>query len=127
MGADAARRNRLAVYSVSAACAEFFASVALCPLEATRIRLVSDKGFARGLVDGFGKIFGQEGVRGFYGGFGPILLKQYVFFFLPFTPFLYYTLFLFSSLFFCCVRGTKGRGADGSPQDPVHSDQIRRF
>ncbi|KAH0174841.1 hypothetical protein KCU67_g558, partial [Aureobasidium melanogenum] len=76
IGLEKARENRLAVYSISAACAEFFASVALCPLEATRIRLVSDKNFAKGLVGGFTKILKSEGVGGFYSGFGPILFKQ---------------------------------------------------
>lgn len=78
LGLDKARQNRAAVYSVSAACAEFFASIALCPLEATRIRLVSQPGFANGLVGGFGKILKTEGVGAFYRGFGPILFKQYI-------------------------------------------------
>lgn len=78
VGVEKARRNRAAIYSLSAASAEFFASVALCPLEATRIRLVSTPGFAKGLFDGFGKILRTEGVGAFYSGFGPILFKQYV-------------------------------------------------
>ena len=78
LGLEKARRNRTAVYSVSAACAEFFASIALCPLEATRIRLVSTPGFANGLIGGFGKILKNEGIGAFYSGFGPILFKQYV-------------------------------------------------
>ncbi|KAJ5573377.1 mitochondrial phosphate carrier protein [Penicillium hispanicum] len=76
LGLEKARQNRTAVYSVSAASAEFFASIALCPLEATRIRLVSQPGFASGLIGGFGKILKNEGVGAFYSGFGPILLKQ---------------------------------------------------
>ncbi|GFF72248.1 mitochondrial phosphate carrier protein [Aspergillus lentulus] len=76
LGLEKARQNRTAVYSVSAASAEFFASIALCPLEATRIRLVSQPGFANGLIGGFGKIFKNEGIGAFYRGFGPILLKQ---------------------------------------------------
>ena len=79
VGIEKARENRAAIYSVSAASAEFFASIALCPLEATRIRLVSTPGFASGLIGGFGKILKNEGVGAFYGGFGPILLKQYVY------------------------------------------------
>lgn len=77
LGLEQARQNRAAVYSVSAGCAEFFASIALCPLEATRIRLVSTPGFANGLIGGFGKILKNEGVGAFYSGFGPILFKQY--------------------------------------------------
>ena len=77
LGIEKARQNRAAVYSVSAGCAEFFASIALCPLEATRIRLVSTPGFANGLIGGFGKILRTEGIGAFYSGFGPILFKQY--------------------------------------------------
>ncbi|KAI0017302.1 mitochondrial phosphate carrier protein [Xylariomycetidae sp. FL0641] len=76
VGLDKARQYRGTVYSVSAASAEFFASIALCPLEATRIRLVSTPGFASGLVGGFGKILKNEGIGAFYSGFGPILFKQ---------------------------------------------------
>lgn len=78
LGIEKAGQNRAAVYSVSAASAEFFASIALCPLEATRIRLVSQPGFASGLVSGFSKIVRTEGVAALYSGFGPILFKQYV-------------------------------------------------
>ncbi|EMD59419.1 hypothetical protein COCSADRAFT_153164 [Bipolaris sorokiniana ND90Pr] len=76
LGLEKARQHRAAVYSVSAGCAEFFASIALCPLEATRIRLVSTPGFANGLIGGFGKILRTEGVGALYSGFGPILFKQ---------------------------------------------------
>ncbi|THY29116.1 hypothetical protein D6D01_03672 [Aureobasidium pullulans] len=76
LGLEKARANRGLVYAFSAASAEFFASVALCPLEATRIRLVSTPGFANGLIGGFSKIAKTEGLGGFYSGFGPILFKQ---------------------------------------------------
>ncbi|KAK6352877.1 mitochondrial phosphate carrier protein [Orbilia brochopaga] len=75
-GVETATNNRTAVYVGSSALAEFFADIALCPLEATRIRLVSQPTFASGLVTGFGKILTQEGVGAFYSGFGPILFKQ---------------------------------------------------
>lgn len=76
VGLEKARQNRTTVYSISAASAEFFASIALCPLEATRIRLVSSPGYAKGLIDGFSKILTTEGIGAFYAGFGPILFKQ---------------------------------------------------
>jgi solute carrier family 25 phosphate transporter 3 len=76
LGYETAANNRTAVYLASSALAEFFADIALCPLEATRIRLVSEPTFASGLVGGFGKILKTEGVGAFYSGFGPILLKQ---------------------------------------------------
>ncbi|KAI8388891.1 mitochondrial carrier domain-containing protein [Radiomyces spectabilis] len=77
VGVEKATENRTAIYLGSAAIAEFFADVALCPLEATRIRLVSQPDFAKGLVSGFGRLLKEEGVlQGFYAGFGPILFKQ---------------------------------------------------
>ena len=76
LGYETAANNRTAVYLASSACAEFFADIALCPLEATRIRLVSEPTFASGLVSGFSKIASQEGLGAFYSGFGPILFKQ---------------------------------------------------
>lgn len=77
VGVDKASDNRTAIYLGASAIAEFFADVALCPLEATRIRLVSQPDFATGLVSGFTRLLREEGViRGFYSGFGPILFKQ---------------------------------------------------
>lgn len=76
LGVETASKNRTAVYLASSACAEFVADIALCPLEATRIRLVSEPGFANGLVGGFSKIVKNEGIGALYSGFGPILFKQ---------------------------------------------------
>jgi solute carrier family 25 phosphate transporter 3 len=76
LGYETASQNRTAVYLASSALAEFFADIALCPLEATRIRLVSEPTFATGLVSGFSKIAKTEGLGAFYSGFGPILFKQ---------------------------------------------------
>ncbi|KAK3671359.1 mitochondrial phosphate carrier protein [Recurvomyces mirabilis] len=76
IGLENASQYRTPVYLASSALAEFFADIALCPLEATRIRMVSEPGFAKGLVGGFGKIYKNEGIGGFYSGFGPILFKQ---------------------------------------------------
>lgn len=73
---DSARENRAAIYLGASAIAEFFADIALCPLEATRIRLVSQPSFASGLLPGFARIAREEGIGGFYAGFGPILFKQ---------------------------------------------------
>ncbi|CZS97463.1 probable phosphate transport protein MIR1 [Rhynchosporium agropyri] len=76
LGYETASNNRTAVYLASAGAAEFFADIALCPLEATRIRLVSEPTYANGLIGGFSKMLKNEGVGAFYAGFGPILLKQ---------------------------------------------------
>lgn len=68
--------NRTGIYLVSAAMAEFIADVFLCPLEAVRIRSVSDPTFCDGLADGFTKMARNEGIGGFYSGFVPMLFKQ---------------------------------------------------
>ena len=76
LGVEKAWENKTAIYLGAAAGAEFIADVFLCPLEAVRIRSVSDPEFADGLLDGFGKMLRTEGVGGFYAGFLPILAKQ---------------------------------------------------
>jgi len=77
LGYEKACENRTAIYLASAASAEFFADVALCPLEATRIRLVSNPTYASGLASCAARLLKEEGlVKGFYSGFGPILFKQ---------------------------------------------------
>mmetsp|Transcript_25781 Transcript_25781/g.62350 ORF Transcript_25781/g.62350 Transcript_25781/m.62350 type:complete len:308 (+) Transcript_25781:62-985(+) len=77
MGEEAAWKYRFPIYLGAAAGAEFIADIFLCPLEATRIRLVQNPDLGSGLFDTFPKIWKQDGfIRGFYSGFGPILFKQ---------------------------------------------------
>lgn len=77
IGEQAAWDNRTSIYLGASAMAEFIADIFLCPLEATRIRLVSNPSFANGLFPAATRLMKEEGVlRGFYSGFGPILLKQ---------------------------------------------------
>jgi len=77
MGEKAAWDNRTAIYLGAAAGAEFIADIFLCPLEACRIRSVSDPAFAPSLPGVAARLVREEGViRGFYSGFGPILFKQ---------------------------------------------------
>jgi len=76
VGPEAATKYRTAIYLGSASIAEFFADVLLTPLEATRIRLVSQRGYATGLVTGFTRLAREGGIRELYAGFIPILFKQ---------------------------------------------------
>jgi len=74
---ESAADYRTGIYLASSAMAEFFADVALCPLEATRIRLVSDPKFATSMPGAMSRLLREQGViKGFYSGFGPILFKQ---------------------------------------------------
>ncbi|KAJ3494538.1 hypothetical protein NLG97_g4014 [Lecanicillium saksenae] len=70
------KKNRTAIYLGASATESFFADILLCPLEATRIRLVSQRGYANGLTSGFMRMAREEGFRGFYSGFVPLLFKQ---------------------------------------------------
>jgi solute carrier family 25 phosphate transporter 3 len=76
IGEQRAWENRNYIYLAASACAEFIADLFLCPLEAVRIRSVSDKAFPQSLPGGFAHIFKNEGLAGFYAGLGPILFKQ---------------------------------------------------
>ncbi|KAL7552821.1 hypothetical protein ACHAWF_016071 [Thalassiosira exigua] len=76
LGEEKAWNNKVPIYLGAAAAAEFIADIFLCPLEAVRIRSVSDPDFCDGLADGFGKMLKADGIGGFYAGFLPILAKQ---------------------------------------------------
>jgi solute carrier family 25 phosphate transporter 3 len=67
---------RLPIWLGASASAEFIADLALCPNEATRIRLVSQPDFAKSTGEAFAKILKNEGIFAFYKGLGPILFKQ---------------------------------------------------
>jgi len=76
MSEQEAWNQRTNIYLASSAGAEFVADLFLCPLEAVRIRSVSDPTFPKGLGAGAARMLKTEGITGFYAGLGPILLKQ---------------------------------------------------
>jgi solute carrier family 25 phosphate transporter 3 len=76
LGERKAWENRTAIYLASSAMAEFIADLFLCPLEAIRIRSVSDSTFPKGLGAGASRMLATDGILGFYAGLGPILFKQ---------------------------------------------------
>jgi solute carrier family 25 phosphate transporter 3 len=76
IGPQRAWDNRTGIYLVASACAETIADIFLCPLEATRIRSVSDPSFPQSLPTGMMHILKNDGLTGFYAGLGPILFKQ---------------------------------------------------
>ncbi|CAE7811661.1 mcfN [Symbiodinium sp. CCMP2456] len=60
----------------ASACAEFIADIFLCPLEAARIRQVSDPTFPKGTFTAMQALIQREGIMGWYAGLVPILFKQ---------------------------------------------------
>ena len=76
LGDQKAWDNRQLIYLGAAGCAEFIADVFLCPLEAARIRAVSDPTFTKSTIGGIQKLYAMEGLAGWYSGFVPMLFKQ---------------------------------------------------
>ncbi|KAF2717325.1 mitochondrial carrier [Polychaeton citri CBS 116435] len=69
--------NKTVVYLGASASAEFLADIALCPLEAIKVRMqTSLPPFANNLREGFGKIVAQEGYGGLYKGLYPLWARQ---------------------------------------------------
>lgn len=64
-GPEHAARYKTLIYLAGSATAEVFADVALCPMEAVKVRVQTQPGFARGLSDGFPKIVRAEGYAGY--------------------------------------------------------------
>jgi solute carrier family 25 phosphate transporter 3 len=52
------------------------ASIMLCPMERTRIRLVTDPNFASGFVPGLSRLIDESGVGSLFYGFTAMLSKQ---------------------------------------------------
>lgn len=63
-GPENAARYKTLIYLAGSASAEFIADIALCSFEAVKVRVQTQPGFARGLSDGFPKIFRAEGASG---------------------------------------------------------------
>ena len=69
LGEKKAYENKTAIYLGAAAGAEFVADCFLCPLEAARIRSVSDPTYGSNLAAVAARLMKEEGVvRGFYSG-----------------------------------------------------------
>lgn len=56
--------NRSLIFFLSSASAEVIANVALCPFEAIKVRVQAQPNFAKGLLDGFPKLYASEGIPG---------------------------------------------------------------
>jgi len=65
------------VFLAASASAEFLADIALCPLEAIKVRMqTTNPPFARNLREGWSKVVAQEGIGGLYKGLYPLWARQ---------------------------------------------------
>jgi len=76
IGEEAAFNNRTWVYLAASASAEVIADVALCPMEAVKVRMQTSPGWSTTLREGFPRIMAEEGVSGFYKGLVPLWARQ---------------------------------------------------
>jgi len=78
LGDEKAWQYRNQIYLGASAAAECIADVFLCPLEAARIRSVSDASFGKGkgTLGQVMELYKMEGLAGWYAGIVPILFKQ---------------------------------------------------
>ncbi|KAF5750996.1 hypothetical protein HS088_TW02G00006 [Tripterygium wilfordii] len=94
--------NRTFIFFLSSASAQVFADVALCPFEAIKVRVQTQPKFAKGLVDGFPKVYATEGLAGFYRGLFPLWGRN-----LPFSVIMFSTFEHSVDLIYCNMMRRK--------------------
>jgi len=67
---------RTSLYLAASASAEFFADIALSPMEAVKVRIQTMPGFVSTLRAGAPIIYQQEGINGFYKSLVPLWMRQ---------------------------------------------------
>jgi len=76
LGEENAYLYRTGLYLAASASAEFFADIALSPMEAVKVRVQTMPGFASTLREAAPIIYQQEGLNGFYKSLVPLWMKQ---------------------------------------------------
>ncbi|XP_029523242.1 solute carrier family 25 member 3-like isoform X1 [Oncorhynchus nerka] len=67
---------RTSLYLAASASAEFFADIALAPMEACKVRIQTQPGYANTLRQCAPKMFAEEGLWAFYKGVVPLWMRQ---------------------------------------------------
>merc|ERR1719461_62628 len=76
IGEENAYLYRTSMYLAASASAEFFADIALAPMEAIKVRVQTQPGFATTLREGLPKFLAEEGYAGLYKGIVPLWGRQ---------------------------------------------------
>jgi solute carrier family 25 phosphate transporter 3 len=109
-GPEAAHKYKTALYLSASASAEFLADIALCPLEAIKVRMQATiPAQYKGTMDGFSKIVGAEGVAGLYKGLYPLWGRQ-----IPYTMMKFASFETIVEMMYARLPGSKndyGKGA----------------
>jgi solute carrier family 25 phosphate transporter 3 len=67
---------RTSLYLVASASAEFFADIALSPMEAAKVKIQTTPGYANTLRVAMPKMYAEEGVYSFYKSLVPLWMRQ---------------------------------------------------
>ncbi|KAK3558312.1 hypothetical protein QTP86_014698 [Hemibagrus guttatus] len=76
LGEENAYLWRTSLYLAASASAEFFADIALAPMEACKVRIQTQPGYANTLRECAPKMYAEEGVWAFYKGVVPLWMRQ---------------------------------------------------
>lgn len=87
LGEELSYTWRTSLYLASSASAEFFADIALCPLEACKVRIQTQPGCSQYLRVVMPQIIKQEGFGGLYKGLGPLWMRQIPYTMMKFAAF----------------------------------------
>ena len=100
---------RTSLYLAASASAEFFADIALAPMEAVKVRIQTQPGWANNLREGVPKLWRQEGVAGY-----ELFLPYIVSFSLP------------SSFSTACspLKVLQGSSSTLAEADTLHYDEV---
>ncbi|KAF2312810.1 hypothetical protein GH714_040516 [Hevea brasiliensis] len=86
-GPEYAAKYKTLIYLAGSASAEVIADVVLCPMEAVKVRVQTQPGFARGLADGLPRFIRSEGYAGLYKGLVPLWGRQIPYTMMKFATF----------------------------------------
>lgn len=76
LGEENAFLWRTSLYLAASASAEFFADIALSPMEAMKVKIQTTPGFANTLREAAPKMYREEGVTAFYKSLVPLWMRQ---------------------------------------------------
>jgi solute carrier family 25 phosphate transporter 3 len=76
IGEENAFLFRTSLYLVASASAEFFADIALSPMEAAKVKIQTTPGYANTLRVAMPKMYAEEGVYSFYKSLVPLWMRQ---------------------------------------------------
>ncbi|KAF4525196.1 hypothetical protein B566_EDAN008301 [Ephemera danica] len=76
LGEENSYLYRTSLYLAASATAEFFADIALSPMEAAKVRIQTQPGFASTLRAALPIMYKDEGLGGFYKGLVPLWMRQ---------------------------------------------------